>query len=164
VLFRSKEFNTPSKKFEFRSERGEKDGMGLFPHFTPPKEAIPKNKEDSFILLSPANKRLLNSIYAINEKFSHANASTITLNPADVIKMNLTLDSRVRVWNERGEFSALLKESGALKPGIAVSPKGLWPKFNGGSSINATVEERDADMAQGAVYSDNRVFISPLDN
>ena len=55
-----------------------------------------------------------------------------------------------------------LQENAATRQGVAHTPKGLWPKFNGGKSINATVAERDADMGRGAVFHDNRVFISPV--
>ena len=45
--------------------------------------------------------------------------------------------------------------------GIAGGAKGHWPKLNpGGTSIAATVMERDADMGRGAVYHDNRVQVS----
>jgi hypothetical protein len=44
--------------------------------------------------------------------------------------------------------------------GMAGGAKGHWPKLNsGGTSIAATVMERDADMGRGAVYNDNRVEV-----
>lgn len=152
------EFFTPSLKFEFQSERAEADGLGRFPHYTPPLEAATDVSDGSLALLSPGNKQLLNSVYAV--KSNGSDAVTVTLHPEDIKKRGLTPDSRVRVWNDRGEFGALLLESEAIRPGMALSPKGLWPKFNAGASINATVAERDADMGRGAVYHDNRVFIA----
>ena len=42
---------------------------------------------------------------------------------------------------------------------MLVTSKGHWPKLRGGPGVNATTAERDADMARGAVYHDNRVFL-----
>ncbi len=155
-------FYTPSLKFEFRSERAEADGLGRFPHYTPPLEAVRKTADGSLALLSPASKGLLNSVYGVGTKHAHADAVTVTLNPEDIKTLGLAPGKRVRIRNNRGEFSAVLVENDAIRPGIAVSPKGLWPKFNAGASVNVTVAEHDADMGRGAVYHDNRVFITPL--
>jgi len=44
--------------------------------------------------------------------------------------------------------------------GIVGGAKGHWPKLNpGGTSIAATVMEKDADMGRGAVFHDNRVEV-----
>lgn len=152
-------FFTPSDLFEFRSERAEADGLGLFPHYTPPTETATEHRDGSFTLLSPANKHLVNSIFANSPHHSRAGGPAVTLNPRDVTRLGLATGDSVRIWNTRGEFFARLQTSDATPPGIALSAKGQWPKLSGGSSINATVIERDADMGRGAVYNDNRVFI-----
>jgi hypothetical protein len=46
---------------------------------------------------------------------------------------------------------------------VIASTKGHWLKhLRGGANINATVEERDADMGRGAVYHDNLVQVEPV--
>ena len=43
---------------------------------------------------------------------------------------------------------------------MIASTKGHWLKHvRGGANVNATVEERDADMAGGAIFHDNRVDV-----
>ena len=45
-------------------------------------------------------------------------------------------------------------------PGVIASTKGHWLKnVRGGANVNATTEERDADMGGGAIYHDNRVEV-----
>ena len=66
----------------------------------------------------------------------------------------------VRVFNDRGEYLAAVEISDRVPPGIVGGAKGHWPKLNpGGTSIAATVMEKDADMGRGAVFHDNRVEV-----
>ncbi|MEM1205706.1 MAG: molybdopterin dinucleotide binding domain-containing protein, partial [Acidobacteriota bacterium] len=154
-------FPTSSGKFEFSSPRGEQDGVGRLPGYTPPLVAAASGDDGSFALLTPANQFLLNSMFANSPSHARAGGSTITLHPDEVERLGLTAGRDVRVWNPRGEFFAELRASDAVPPGVAVCPKGQWPKLAGGASANATVEERDADMGRGAVYHDTRVFVGP---
>jgi anaerobic selenocysteine-containing dehydrogenase len=65
-----------------------------------------------------------------------------------------------RIFNDRGEYLALVEISDRVPSGIAGGAKGHWPKLNpGGSSIAATVMERDTDMGRGAAFHDNRVEV-----
>jgi hypothetical protein len=46
---------------------------------------------------------------------------------------------------------------------VAASTKGRWPRFaSGGTTVNATVDDRGTDMGGGAVFHDNRVEIERL--
>ena len=48
-----------------------------------------------------------------------------------------------------------------VRPGVVASTKGRWPRHvKGEATVNATVDERDADMGGGAVFHDNRVEIA----
>jgi anaerobic selenocysteine-containing dehydrogenase len=68
----------------------------------------------------------------------------------------------VRVANARGSFFAVADVSDRVRPGVVASTKGRWPgDSKQGTTINATVDERDSDMGGGAVYHDNRVEIGP---
>jgi anaerobic selenocysteine-containing dehydrogenase len=50
-----------------------------------------------------------------------------------------------------------------VRPGVVASTKGRWPRLlKDGATVNATVDERDADMGGGAVFHDNRVEIERL--
>lgn len=72
----------------------------------------------------------------------------------------LTEGQRVRVFNDRGAFTAELRVGESVRPGVARTTKGYWSRLTGGEpGVNATVAERDADMGGGAVYHDNRVEV-----
>jgi hypothetical protein len=48
-----------------------------------------------------------------------------------------------------------------VRRGVVASTKGRWPRHvKGAATVNATVDERDADMGGGAVFHDNRVEIA----
>ena len=67
------------------------------------------------------------------------------------------------MFNERGEFIALVEVSDRVRRGVVASTKGHWLKHvRGGANVNATVEERDADMGRGAVFHDNRVEVEAV--
>ena len=68
-----------------------------------------------------------------------------------------------RVFNDRGAFVALVEITDRVRRGVVASTKGRWPRFvKGGATVNATVDERDADMGGGAVFHDNRVEVERL--
>jgi len=55
---------------------------------------------------------------------------------------------------------AAVEISDVVQPGLAMSPKGYWPKLTAARlNANATVDERDSDMGRGAVFHDNRVEV-----
>ena len=64
------------------------------------------------------------------------------------------------MFNARGAFLAAVEVSDSVRPGVIASTKGHWLKHvRGGANVNATVEERDADMGGGAIFHDNRVEV-----
>jgi len=69
----------------------------------------------------------------------------------------------VRVGNARGSFIAVADVTDRVRPGVVASPKGRWPRDSKeGTTVNATVAERDSDMGGGAVYHDNRVQVEKV--
>jgi anaerobic selenocysteine-containing dehydrogenase len=84
----------------------------------------------------------------------------IELHPDDAASRELHTGDTARVFNARGAFVAEVEVSDRVRPGVIASTKGHWLKnIRGGANINATVEERDADMGGGAVFHDNRVQV-----
>ena len=156
-------FCTVSGKFEFTSVRAANDGHGLLPQYRPPSEAA-GDEPGTFALVAPAGQFFVNSVFAgIERNRARSGEPTVTICATDAATLGLSAGSRVRVGNDRGSFVALLCVGPAPRPGVAVAFKGAWlAQFEGGSSINATVAERDSDMGAGAVYHDNRVTIWPL--
>lgn len=160
-------FDTPSGQFEFASEVAEQAGDGRLPHYVPPREATDPttrvaNESDgqSLALIAAANHFLMNSMFANSPNHTRAGAQVVAVHPADAAARGLEAGSLVRVHNARGEFAAVLEVSDRTRRGVAATTKGQWPKLMGGSTINATTLEADADMGRGAIFHDNQVFIT----
>lgn len=160
-------FDTPTGRFEFVSARAEEEGHGRLPHYIPPREATKAvtsfEHGQSIALIAAANHYLMNSMFANSPDHAKAGQPVIAIHPDDAAVRGLERGSAVRVHNDRGEFHAILDISTNTKRGVATMTKGHWPKLVHGSTVNATTLEDDADMARGAIFHDNQVFITQND-
>ena len=158
------DFPTPSGKFEFASARGAVDGAGRFPGYTPPVEAARPGPTEPggdgrLALIAAANHYLINSTFSGSPLHRRAGSPVVTIHPADAARLDLRDGDTVEVSNARGCFTAQLAVSAGVRRGVAATSKGLAPARPGGSSVNATVAERDSDLGPGAVFHDNAVQI-----
>jgi anaerobic selenocysteine-containing dehydrogenase len=154
-------FPTPSGKLEFVSAKAEADGYDAVTGYTPPKEAASR---EGLALIAPASHWFLNSTFANHPLLrERAGGPRIEIHPDDAVERGLVTGDEARVFNERGEFIALVEVSDRVRPGVIASTKGHWLKHvRGGANVNATVDERDADMGRGAVFHDNRVEVEAV--
>ncbi len=151
-------FPTPSGRLEFFSERAARDGLDPLPTYTPPREAA---SGDGLALVAPASHYFLNTIFANDPRARRRSGGpTIRVHPGDAAARGLVDGEPARVHNARGEFTATVVVTDAVRPGVAATTKGHWVKHVG-ANANETVEERDSDMGAGAVFHDNRVEIEP---
>jgi anaerobic selenocysteine-containing dehydrogenase len=152
-------FPTPSGRLEFVSERARADGHDALPGYTPPAEAT-----EGLALVAPASHWFLNSTFANKPDLrARAGGPRIEIHPDDAAPRGLETGDRARVSNARGAFEADVVVSDRVRPGVIASTKGHWLKHvRGGANINATVDERDADMGGGAVFHDNHVEVEAV--
>ncbi|ADI10657.1 molybdopterin oxidoreductase [Streptomyces bingchenggensis BCW-1] len=158
-------FPTPSGKLEFVSETARADGHDAVAGYVPASETDDTERARSLplVLLSVANHFFLNTVFGNKPELRRrAGPPYVVLHPQDAAASGIAAGDRVRISNERGAFEALARIDDVVRPGVAMTTKGHWLKFTGGSGPNATVDERDADMGGGAVFHDNRVRITPL--
>ncbi|MFB9835637.1 molybdopterin-containing oxidoreductase family protein [Actinoallomurus acaciae] len=148
-------FPTTSGRLEFYSRRATRLGLDPLPGFTP--HADPG---EGLVLISAAPHHFLNTTFGNNPELRRrAGGPVIVLHPDDAAARGIADGDAVRVHNARGAFEAKADVSDRVRPGVAATTKGHWAKFNGGTTVNATIDERDADMAHGAVFHDNRVEV-----
>jgi anaerobic selenocysteine-containing dehydrogenase len=116
-------------------------------------------------LIAPASHWFLNTIFANKpDLMKRAGEPRIEIHPDDAVARGLATGDEARVFNARGSFIAAVEISDRVRPGVIASTKGHWLKhIRGGANVNATVEERDADMGGGAVFHDNRVSVERHD-
>jgi anaerobic selenocysteine-containing dehydrogenase len=149
-------YPTPSGRFEFASDRAERDGFGRFPGWTPPHEAAAPGA--GLDLVTPAPHHLLNSTFATSPRHRRRSEPTLVLHPLDALERGLADGDLVRVTSPRGSFEAPLRVDDGVRRGVAVSPKGSAPARPGGATVNATVSDASSDGA-GATFHDNRVEV-----
>jgi anaerobic selenocysteine-containing dehydrogenase len=149
-------FPTSSGRLEFHSERAARAGHDPLPGFTPPADP-----GDGLVLISGASHHFLNTTFGNNPELRRrAGAPVIVLHPDDAAARGISGGETVRVHNARGAFEVVAEVSDRVRPGVAATTKGHWAKLNGGTTVNATIDERDSDMGHGAVFHDNRVQVA----
>jgi anaerobic selenocysteine-containing dehydrogenase len=162
-------FPSASGKLEFVSARMEQAGLDPVAGYTPALESTPHDsapaREHSLALLTPANHYFLNSIFAnVRRQQQRAGAATLLIHPDDAAPRRIGAGDEVRVANARGAFVAVAEVSERVRPGVVASTKGRWPGCSpGGTTVNATVDDRSSDMGGGARYHDNRVRVEKLE-
>jgi anaerobic selenocysteine-containing dehydrogenase len=158
-------FPTPSGKLEFYAERMRDFDLDPLAGYTPPYEAAqqgtPLAARYPLALIAAADHYFLNSTFAnVPTQLERAGPIVLSLHPADAAARGLTSGDTARVFNDRGAFQAQIAVTDRVRPGVAATTKGRWPGLTaGGSTVNATVDERDSDMGGGAVFHDNRVEV-----
>lgn len=162
-------FPTPSGKLEFVSERMAQAGRDPVAGYTASHEVsqtdTPLACEHPLALITPADHYFLNSIFAnIPRQQQRSGPPTLLIHPNDAAPRHIVTGDELRVVNSRGSFLALAEVSDRVRPGVVASPKGRWPRDSKeGTTVNATVDDRDSDMGAGAVYHDNRVRVDRVE-
>jgi len=161
-------FFTPSGKLELHAERMAEQGLDPLAGYTPPYEAAQEGtdlaKRHPLALIAMADHYFLNSIFAnMPDQLARSGPPVLAIHPADAAARGLTTGCKVRVFNDRGAFCAHVDVSDRVRAGVVATTKGRWPRHAaGGSTVNATVDERDADMGGGAVFHDGRVEVEAV--
>jgi anaerobic selenocysteine-containing dehydrogenase len=161
-------FPSASGKLEFLSERMAPAGLDPLAGYTPPYEAAqrdtPLAERYPLALIAGADHYFLNSLFAnVGDQVKRSGPPVVRIHPEDARARGLETGQEARVFNDRGAFVACVEVTDRVRRGVVASTKGRWPRsVKGGTTVNATVDERDADMGGGAVFHDNRVEIERL--
>jgi len=161
-------FPSRSGKLEFVSARMTEAGLDPVASYTPPHEAAqrdtPLARQYPLALIAAADHYFLNSVFAnVPAQRERSGPPRLFVHPSDARTRGLAPGDDARVFNDRGTFVAAVEVSDRVRPGVVASTKGRWPRHaRDGATVNATVDERDADMGGGAVYHDNRVELERI--
>jgi anaerobic selenocysteine-containing dehydrogenase len=91
----------------------------------------------------------MNSVYGNDPKIrAKLGEATVSVHPADAAARNLADGDAVLLRNAEGEIPMLLKLDATLPRGVALAPKGRWPRFSSGSNINALYDGAHADIGE----------------
>jgi anaerobic selenocysteine-containing dehydrogenase len=146
LQFADLNFPTASGKIEIASAAAEADGHPRLPG--PGADARPTGGR--LRLLSPATEWLLNDSYANDPKVDkQLGPAMVTINPADAKARGLAAGSQVRLSNDTGSLELNLALSDMVPPGVALSPKGRWPRRAGKQRANVNVLNPGAKSDMG---------------
>lgn len=174
-------FPTPSGKMEFVSSmaRGGNFVIALFrqgsnesqagepvdpvPVFIPPRETRESGTGYPLNLITPKSHAFLNSSCGnMVRQRRIAGEPALTINPDDAVQRGISESQPVRVFNDRGSFTAIARVSAAVRPGLIVAPMGHWRKFSRSrATVNAATPTAFADLGHAPSFSDNLVEVEP---
>ena len=153
-------FATPSGKCEFYSETAKAMGMDPLPSFVPPRESARSNPALAarypLAMISPPNRHFLNSSFA-NMPFAIAEAKepSLDMSPADAAARGVADGDAVRVFNDRGSFTAWARVGDKAREGVVVALSVWWKKLTAdGRNANEVTSQSITDVGRGATFYD----------
>ncbi len=118
-------FPTPSGRVELASERAHADGH---PRLAEP-HADPRPSTGRLRLLTPASRWSLNASFANEPRLARRRGpATVTLHPHDAHARGLADGDVAVLRSDTGELTLQVAISADVPRGVALSPKGRWPR------------------------------------
>ena len=110
-------------------------------------------------LISPASDRAISS--TLGEL--HDGIVPVEIHPDDAAARGVLSGDRIRVFNDFGEVVSRAAVTRAMRPGVALIPKGLWARHTeNGRTANALAPDSLTDLGGGACFNDARVEIERI--
>ncbi len=159
-------FPTPSGKCEFFSAKLAAQGHDPLPTFVPPRESAASNpalaRRYPLAFLSPPARNFLNSSFANLPRFvADEKSPKLDLHPDDAAPRGIASGERVRIWNDRGSFTAVARVTDRARPGVVVAPSVWWKKLSpDGANANAVTSQALTDLGQAATFYDCLVEVA----
>ncbi|SMQ59162.1 Anaerobic selenocysteine-containing dehydrogenase [Bacillus sp. OV166] len=162
IPWQDRKFKTPSGKFEFTAQLGQRSGSDGRLTLAVPAESKwenPKLAEKypySLLTIHPmrSNHSQNYHLYAVTPKVKVEVAKNI----ADVL--GLQKDDFVRVWNDRGEVKGYISIAAAAHPNTINIDEGIWKQFGG--SVNHLTSSEASDNGLGSTLYDCLVNIEKV--
>jgi anaerobic selenocysteine-containing dehydrogenase len=159
-------FPTPSGKCEFANSALAAQGKDALPDYIPPREAPTSNPDLArrypLAFISPPARNFLNSSFANLPSFvAEERAPRLDLNPADAVPRGIADGEQVRIFNDRGSFTATARVTDRARPGVAVAPSIWWQKLSpDGRNANAVTSQALTDLGRAATFYDCLVEVA----
>ena len=157
VLFADRRFPTPSGKIEIASDRAAADGQ--------PRTALPivdpAPAAGALRLISPASRWHMNTCYDNDGRIAaQIGPATITLHTDDAQARGLVEGDLARVHNAEGELALQVAVADVAPRGVALSPKGRWPKHRPDrANINVLNPGIKSDMGDSTAVHGVEVWV-----
>jgi len=159
---------TPSGKIEIDSAQVAALGLDPVPDYIAPRESEERAPELArrfpLALLSPPAHEFLNSSFAnVPSLRRSAGKPALEIHADDAKARAIEDGARVRVFNDRGTFTADAVVTDRVCPGVVSAPSVWWGKLSGdGANANQTTSQALTDIGRGATFYDNLVEVAPV--
>ena len=160
LQFLDLKFPTPSGKIEIAGSQAESDGHPRLPQSIPE----PRPPARHLRLLTPAPMWLMNHSFGNDAGISEQmGTATITLNPQDAVALGLKEGDESQVSNEVGKIFLQVRVSEDIPQGVALSPKGRWPKSEPDhANVNVLNPGKKTDMGESTSVHGVEVEVKPV--
>jgi len=161
-------FPTPSGKCEFWSEKLRSRGDDPLPAFIAPRESAASSaalaQRYPLAFISPPARNFLNSTFANLPAFvAEEKTPHLDIHPRDAAARALQSGMSVRVFNDRGGFTATARVTDRARPGVVVAPSIWWRRLApGGENANAVTSQALTDLGRAATFYDCLVEVAPV--
>jgi len=157
---------TPSGRIEIESSAMRSAGLDPLPSYIPPHESEERAPELArrypLALISPPAHQFLNSTFVnVVSLRRAAGKPVLEIHADDADARGIAAGQRVRIYNDRGAFTAEAVVSGRVRPGVVVAPSVWWGKLtDDNTNANETTSQALTDLGGGATFFDNRVEVA----
>ena len=157
---------TPSGKCEFFSASLAAEGHDPLPTFVPPRESVATNpalaSRFPLAFLSPPARNFLNSSFANQPRFlNEEKTPKLDVHPDDAAARRIATGDIVRIFNDRGSFTATARVTDRARPGVVVAPSIWWKKLApDGANANAVTGQALTDLGRAATFYDCLVEVA----
>ena len=161
-------FPTPSGKCEFRSPKLEAAGEDPLPAVILPFESVATNEALAarypLAFISPPARNFLNSSFANLSAFvAEEKTPRLEIHPEDARPRGVVTGTIVRIFNDRGAFTATARVTERARRGVVVAPSIWWRKLSpSGENANAVTGQALTDMGRAATFYDCLVEVAPV--
>lgn len=158
---------TPSGKIEIESEQVAALGLDPLPDYVPPYESEERAPDLArrfpLALISPPAHAFLNSTFVnVASLRRSAGKPTLEIHAVDAQARAIAHGARVKVFNDRGTFTADAVVTDRVRPGVVSAPSVWWGRLTEDrANANQTTSQALTDIGRGATFYDNLVEVAP---
>jgi len=158
---------TPSGRIEIESQQIADLGLDPLPTYIAPRESEERAPELArrfpLALLSPPAHEFLNSSFVnVASLRRSAGKPTLEIHADDAHARAIENGSRVKIFNDRGTFTADAVGTDRVRPGVVSAQSVWWGKLTSdGANANQTTSQELTDIGRGATFYDNLVEVAP---
>ena len=158
---------TPSGRIEIKSQQIAALGLDPLPTYIAPRESEERAPELArrfpLALLSPPAHEFLNSSFVnVASLRRSAGKPTLEIHADDANARSIADGARVKIFNDRGTFTADAVVTDRVRPGVVSAQSVWWGKLTSdGANANQTTSQALTDIGRGATFYDNLVEVAP---